>query len=242
MIKEMKERKLFINEGVVYNLNPLTSVDKIITEIEKEVRDNLVKDDKDGRYLIELGRAVEFFTENDWKVIVNGNIVSICRKFEGRNCIRKRKIKDIKTKEENIINDSIYIPSGWMCLQINKQFNFQNVQMLPNSSLKGVRELLIDKKPEESHFSFRSLHPHAFENGGLCHGLSYSQFKGIDEVINVIKGLIYGSEKGTSIWDYNPSSPSVNIENCIKGKYAFRLHQESKTDEIIWEGIMNKKY
>jgi len=142
---------------------------------------------------------------------------------------------DTGTEKNEMIK--LYIPAGiltgYFVINNNKKYQKKEIRLLP---LKNKR---FKKIIEEDNMicGFRRTHPHVFNDGRLCAGISFKENFDINNVINVIESCVRGYDKGTSIYDYNPNSPATHIEQCDRGIYAYKLMKEGKTDEEIWSEI-----
>lgn len=242
VLDELNNGKFFIQDGIIYTLTPLTKIEKIEEEFKKEVESKVMKSTTKEAVLKTLGSAVEYFTENGWKIsfikdepalfkfviaapFKGGEMVGLGEEYGDGN--RHKKCK-------------IYIPSGYLGMEIEIR-NFphmtRRVLLFPNIKNKSLRELRDDKYED----IYEGIHPHIVEvNNTLCNGLPDINKFNLDMIVSQIESCINGSKshKGTSIWDYNRDSPASDINDCENGKLALELHEKGKTDDEIWKEVI----
>lgn len=240
VLDELKEGNFVINNGVISTVTPLTTIEKIEKEILKEI-EGKIKRSKGKEIIVKmLGSAVEFFTDNGWKINYidsgpNSVNLTIAAPFNGGV------MKGTDRNTEEIYE--IYIPSGYLAMKILcddfPHISSSTIILLPN--LKGVPIKELCKKYYKTYYK---VHPHYFPDGKLCHGLSITDKFDLNIIVAQIEACIKGSQnenrRRSSILDYNAASPALPIHNCTKSIKAFKLHEKGVSDEKIWEEILSK--
>ena len=243
VLNELYNGKFVVQNGVVSTLTPLTTIEKIEKEIRKEIEANLTKNSGKEAILKLLGSAIEYFTENGWKIhFINESpdelkLLIGCQ-FNGG--VMKGNSREAEKNNKPSIFE-VYIPSGYLCMYINV-YDFPNigclVKLLPRYNNLTLKELY-----SEHSNVYHTIHPHCFgsRNGDLCCGLILPTKFDIDLIVSQIKACVYGSKikLGTSIWDYNRDSPACDIMDCITGQKAFEWHKVGLSDEEIWKKLLN---
>lgn len=230
VLKDLKEGKFVIENGVVSILTPLTTTEAIEKEMMKESEKTLKVEQSEELLAREMGKAIEFLTANNWKIsFLKDKQLLIGAPFEG-GVMKGKKGKEYK----------YYIPKGYLIMRFYyDKFPSLNgkVFVLPNLKNKSLREIFEKSKIRGMFFR---VHPHCLsDDGSLCAGISTPYKFDIDKIISLIKACIYGSKKkeGTSIWDYNPHGEITEITKCVKGKKAYELYKKGHSDDEIWTKI-----
>ena len=234
VLQEMKDGKLVIIEGIVHTLTPLNNIQDLEDEARKEVEAKVRSEMASEQLIRELGRAGEFFTENNWRYyFIGGDTkhIFLAAPFEGGVMTHKKGKREFK----------VYVPNGWLGLDMTLT-NFPNIEsnwrIVPRITTATLRGMYNEQKS-----TFAKVHPHCFNDGRLCGGMNPPHKFELNTVVQMIKDCIIGSKKeeGTSVWDYNELSPATNIGSCTYGKMAYILHKEGKNDDEVWGSIMKAK-
>lgn len=234
MLEQLQEGTYVIINGVLHTLTALNNIKDLEVEARKEVEAKVKSEMSSEQLVRELGRAGEFFMENNWRYhFVGGDAKKLVMvsPFEGGIMEHKRDGREFK----------VYIPNGWVGLEM--QFSsFPAMtsfwRVLPRKSNETMKEAFTEKQS-----LFRDVHPHTFTDGKLCGGMNPPTSFDINLVVQMIKDIVVGSkkEKGTSIWDYNADSPAQDINLCTYGKMGYDMHMKGRTDDEIWNEILKAK-
>lgn len=240
VMDDLKEGKFVIEDGVVSTLTPFTTLDKIEKELRKEVEANMTKSSGKEIVLKSLGSALEFFTENGWK-IYNNMDEKDCFSFYIAAPFEGRKMRGKSTAENKVIE--IYVPKGYLYMKIDI-YTFPiidgRISILPNVDNLSIRDMCKAQKYGNAYFG---LHPHSMDNQTLCCGINLPYKYDLNIIVATIEACIKGSksEKGSSIFDYNEADPATDIYYCKKGKETLKLHNKGKSDDEIWREILKIK-
>lgn len=235
VLKDLKEGKFMVENGIVSTLTPLTTVETIEKEVRKEIEQRLSSGQSKELLARELGRAVEFLTANNWKVtFLDNDILLVGAIFPGKI------MKGTARYGRRTKTYTIYIPKGYLVMEIHYE-SFPRIGgrilVLPYIEGKSLKDI---HQTYNLRGLFYRLHPHCTDEGGdLCAGIDIPFTFDIDKIITTIKSCIHGSkkEKGTSIWDYNKDSPASPIQECDRGFNAYKLHKKKLSDDEIWKRI-----
>ena len=230
--------KFFIQEGVVYTLSSLTTLEQIEKEMKREIEANLTINSGKETLIKMLGSAIEYFTDKGWKVCFldekeNNLHFVLAAPFVGG--IMKGKGLTPGTENQNY---EIYIPSGYLGMEIIiKEFPkmyHSCIRLLPNIQNMDFKSIFLKYKN-----AYKMVHPHLLSDERLCSGLPQMPKFDINMVVSQVEACIKGGNtSGTSLLDYNSSSPAVKIEDCTWGLKALKWHTDKKTDDDIWKELI----
>lgn len=231
VLEELNSGKFHIQDGKIYSMTPITTLELVEREIRKEVANSITKNSTKEIILKMLGSAIEYFTENGWRISFlseHPNLkLLIAAPFKG----------GIMRGSKEGTQYKIYIPSGYLAMEIeinNFPFIRRIIRLLPELEGFSLREL-FDKYRE----SYQLVHPHLLDKNELCNGLPDLNKFNLDMIVAQIEACIDGgSRSGTSIWSYNRDSPAVTLDNCKFGKKAYLLYKKKKTDQQIWNELL----
>lgn len=239
VLQDLKEGKVYIQDGVVYTLTPLTKIEKVEEELRKEIEVRIVKSSSKESLLKLLGSAIEYFTEGGWKICIldeNPEHLRIVIASPFNSGIIKGKGHEGNSNK----NFQVYIPSGFLGFEIEMR-NFPRIDsrktlLLPKISGVSFRELCQNEKYRRA---YRMVHPHILSENRLCDGLPLLPKFDINMIVSQIEVCIDGSKTDkTSLFDYNFDSPATRIEDCVWGRTAYDMNKDKKTDDEIWKELI----
>lgn len=250
ILEGLKNGRYFVEEGIVSTLTPFTKIDDIEEELRKEIEDRMKGEINKEIVVREFGRVIGFITENNWKVFYpdkKAETVVIAAPFNGGEMVNRvistqidEETKEKKTIE--VVKDRVYIPSGYLTIHL-RIGNFPSItsstyRIIPNLRGRTVEDVYNSEEGE----LFLEIHPHT-DGLYLCSGLTQPSKFDIDYIIELLRAGILGSkkEKGSSIWDYNATSPLRNMETCKYGALALQLFEKGLSDQEIWNRIIEAR-